>query len=100
MNHISSLWNEEDQVASEPDFYGKWVDVNHQLPESQDASVLVYFAETGSIETVHIQDYFDDITAGTDDGGNQLYTKWYKSQNVTYWMALPDAPTLLQVRKS
>ena len=86
-------FTEAEQQASEPDFYGKWVNVEKELPESIDGSVLVYFAETGSIETVHIQDYFDDIGAGLDGDGNQIYTKWYKTQDVTYWMALPEAPT-------
>ena len=74
------------------DFAADWVDVNDDLPESSDDSVIVYFSETGSIETVHIQDYFDDITNGFDDNGDQLYTKWYKSQKVTHWMPLPPAP--------
>ena len=69
-----------------------WINVNDRLPESKDDSVLVFFADTGCIETVHIQDYFDDITNGFDDNGNQLYTKWYKSQNVTHWMELPAPP--------
>lgn len=74
------------------DYVADWIDVNDELPESCDDSVLVYFSETGAIETVRIQDYFDDITAGKDDDGNQLYTKWYRSQNVTHWMPLPPAP--------
>ncbi len=69
-----------------------WISVDDILPKSSDDSVLVYFSETGGIETVHIQDYFDDITAGLDEGGNQLYTKWYKSQKVTHWMPLPAPP--------
>jgi hypothetical protein len=38
----------------------EWISVEDRLPESADDSVLVYFAETGSIETVHIQ--LDAIT--------------------------------------
>lgn len=70
----------------------KWIKCSDQLPESKDGLVLAYFADTGSIETVHIQDYFDDITNGIDENGVQLYTKWYLSQNVTHWFALPDPP--------
>jgi len=70
----------------------KWVKCSDRLPEPADDSVLVYFSETGSIETVHIRDYFDDITAGFDGEGNQRYTKWYLLQKVTHWMALPDPP--------
>jgi len=70
----------------------EWISVEDRLPESEDNSVIVYFAETGGIETVHIQDYFDDITAGKDAKGNQLYSKWYKSQNATHWQPLPSPP--------
>ena len=70
----------------------EWISVEDRLPESKDDGVLVYFSETGSIETVHIQDYFDDITAGINRAGQQVYTKWYKHQNVTHWMPLPEPP--------
>lgn len=53
----------------------RWINCEERLPESKDDSVLVYFSENGSIEMAHIQDYFDDITAGFDDNGNQLYSK-------------------------
>lgn len=71
-----------------------WVSVDERLPDLGDYSVLVHFGETGSIESVHVQDYFSDITAGESLSGEQQYTKWYKSQNVTHWHLLPDAPTL------
>ncbi len=70
----------------------EWISVKDRIPESKDDGVLVYFSETGGIETVHIQDYFDDITNGLDKDGKQLYTKWYLSQQVTHWMPLPEAP--------
>lgn len=72
---------------------GEWISVNERLPELKDDGVLVFFPN-GAIETVHIQDYFDDITAGVDDFGVQMYTKWYITQGVTHWMPLPEAPTL------
>jgi len=70
----------------------KWINCGDWLPELKDDSVLVYFSVTGSIETVHIEDYFADITAGIDDKGNQLYSKWYKNTSVTHWMELPEPP--------
>ena len=70
----------------------EWISVDDRLPESKDDSVLAYFSENGGIDMVHIQDYFDDITNGVDDDGNQLYTKWYISQGVTHWMPLPQPP--------
>lgn len=71
----------------------EWISVEDRLPKKWDGGVLVHF-ENGSIETVHIEDYFKDITNGFDSSGNQLYTKWYKHSNpkVTHWMPLPDPP--------
>lgn len=69
----------------------QWISVEDRLPEIRDDSVLAYFTN-GSIETVHIQDCFSDITDGIDDCGNQLYTKWYISIGITHWMPLPNPP--------
>lgn len=69
----------------------KWISVEDRLPEICDASVLVYFPQYQSIDMVHIEDYFKDITAGIVDGVQQ-YTKWYIAQGVTHWMQLPEVP--------
>ena len=74
--------------------FGTWTCVKDELPDISDNGVLVFFSYTGSIETVHIEDYFSDITAGVDDEGNQLYTKWYIPQGVTHWMPLPNPPSI------
>lgn len=70
-----------------------WVSVEDRLPELKDDSVLAHF-ENGSIETVHIEDYFKPITNGFDEDGNQIYTKWYLHSNplVTHWKPLPEPP--------
>lgn len=73
-----------------------WIELNtgnDTLPELRDDSVLVHF-ENGSIETVHIQDMFSDITNGLDENGKQQYTKLYldHSPKVTHWMGLPNTP--------
>ena len=68
-----------------------WISVNDRLPELGDYSVLAYFKKSDAIDIVHVEDYFDDITAGIKDG-KQLYTKWYISQGVTHWMYLPETP--------
>ncbi|MEE9193111.1 MAG: DUF551 domain-containing protein, partial [Thermodesulfobacteriota bacterium] len=60
----------------------------------KDDSVLVYFARTFSVDMVHIEDYFKDMTNGKDEDGNQLYTKWYLTQGVTHWHPMPDHPNL------
>ncbi len=93
MNYTSIGWTEEHQKASEPDFYGKWIKCESELPELKDGSVLVYFPENGAIDMVHIEDYFKDITSGFDDNGKQLYTKWYLSQGVSHWMCMPNQPS-------
>jgi len=69
-----------------------WIKCLEELPEIQDDSVLVFFANTRAIEAVHIEDYFGNITAGLDEDGNQIYTKWYLCQGVTHWMPLPADP--------
>lgn len=70
----------------------EWISVEDMLPEIEDCGILVYWPGNGSIETVQCEDYFGDITNGLDEAGNQLYTKWYKSQGVTHWMPLPKPP--------
>ena len=69
-----------------------WISVDERLPEVKDDGVLVHF-ENGSIETVHLE-WFDDITCGLDENGNQLYCKRYKRHDpvFTHWMALPEPP--------
>ncbi|HFG7032431.1 DUF551 domain-containing protein [Acinetobacter baumannii] len=71
----------------------EWISVEDQLPEIADASILAHF-QSGSIETVHIEDWFKDITSGVDDDGNQRFTKWYlkASNTITHWMPLPEPP--------
>lgn len=70
-----------------------WISVEDKLPEIADASVLAHF-QNGSIETVHIEDWFKDITSGFDEAGNQAFTKWYlkASNTITHWMPLPESP--------
>lgn len=70
----------------------EWVKCDDRLPELRDDSVLVYFSDNKSIGMVHIEDYFEDITAGRDEQGELKYTKWYLSQGVTHWMELPETP--------
>jgi len=56
----------------------EWIKCSEHIPLPSDRCVLVYFSETGSIETVHCEDYFSPITAGKDPiTGNQLYSRWY-----------------------
>ena len=70
----------------------EWIPCTESIPELSDRLVLVYFSETGSIETVHVEDYFAPITAGFDENGNQKYARWYEDLKVTHWMELPGPP--------
>jgi hypothetical protein len=76
----------------------KWISANNQLPKPGDYSVLAYFSKIGSIDMVHAEDYFADITNGIKDG-KQQYTKWYISQGVTHWMPLPEPPENWEIEK-
>jgi hypothetical protein len=69
----------------------EWISVDDALPELKDDSVVAHF-KNGSIETVHIETNFKDITCGIDERGNQMYTKWYLSAGITHWMPLPAPP--------
>ena len=69
-----------------------WVDIHEEEPELKDESVLMHF-ENGSIETVHIEDFFRPITNGVKDGVQQ-WTKWWMKHDpaCTHWMQLPSPP--------
>ena len=77
----------------------EWIKCSERLPESKDDSVLVCSISgsnngfpKGGFDMVHIQDYFDDVTAGLDEQGRQLYTKMYLSAGITHWMPYPELP--------
>ncbi|MCG9521267.1 DUF551 domain-containing protein [Acinetobacter pittii] len=86
---MQEVWMEKAKAQAVPE----WIYVDVKLPEIADASVLAHF-QNGSIETVHIEDWFKDITSGFDEAGNQTFTKWYlkASNTITHWMPLPEAP--------
>ncbi len=80
----------------------EWISVNDRLPEIVDESCLVCSISgsedgkgfpRGGYDFIYIPDYFGDITAGLDEKGNQLYTKWYLRQGITHWMPYPKLPT-------
>jgi hypothetical protein len=69
------IWN------SLPDAVDKPIACSDRLPELSDRSVLVYFSDTDSWETVHVEDSFANITAG-----------FSFTQNGTYHTALGNNP--------
>ncbi|QQO71470.1 DUF551 domain-containing protein [Morganella morganii] len=70
-----------------------WISVNERLPELGDYSVLAYWKDGYSMDMVHVEDYFGDITNGRDENGNLMYTKLYLSEKITHWQPMPEAPT-------
>jgi len=85
------IWQE--CVKAKAQAIPEWISVEEKLPEITDASVLAHF-QNGSIETVHIEDWFKDITDGLDEDGRQKYTKWYlkASNTITHWAPLLMPP--------
>ena len=75
----------------------EWIKLNYndsdRLPTIGDYSVLGYF-DTGSIETIHVEDMFGSIGNGRGANGEQLYTRWYIEckPKLTHWMELPNKP--------
>ena len=63
-----------------------WFSVEEVLPELGDYSVLALF-DTGYYDMVHVE----DVTAGLDNKGNQLYSKMYDSFGITHWKPLDTA---------
>lgn len=68
---------------------GRWISVDDAIPALGDYSVLARFPN-GSEETIHVEDYFKDITNGLSESGEQLYSKWYKGQGISHWRSIPD----------
>lgn len=70
-----------------------WIPCSEHIPGLSDRSVLAYFPATGSMEIVHVEDYFKPITAGRDPKtGNQLFSRWYTQAGISHWRELPEPP--------
>ena len=78
--------------AAKERYEPRWISCEDRLPKDGDYSVMAFWNH-GGMDMIHVQDYFQDITAGIDDDGNQLYVKRYLSHGVTHWMPLPDEPS-------
>lgn len=71
----------------------EWVRVEDGLPEIADNLVIGLF-ENGSIETIHIHEWFTYLTSGTDTNGNLTYKRWFEvaKPTITHWQPLPSFP--------
>jgi len=81
-NQTSESWTKEDQQASEPDFYGRWVELRKEAP-SQGQKVLISDGENIG----HAQIVFNacKIVASND---------LVRLDTVTHWMSLPEPPNM------
>ena len=80
MNPHDIGWTEAHQQASEPDFYGKWVSVNHSMPQ-KDGRYLIH-KHSGHIVTTMYYTHHDNLFFG--------------GVIATHWMPLPNPPELLE----
>tara|TARA_R110002110_G_scaffold332424_1_gene543457 strand:- start:248 stop:505 length:258 start_codon:yes stop_codon:yes gene_type:complete len=79
-NHTSESWTEEDQANSEPDFYGKWVELKRIQP-AENFKVLISDGDNiGHARMVYGQ---LQIVASND---------FVDMSKVTHWMSLPEPP--------
>jgi hypothetical protein len=73
---------------------GETVACADRLPDLGDYSLMVWFPDSKSWESVHVEDYFKPITDGFDwVSGEQFYTYWYITQGVTHWRLHPAEVT-------
>lgn len=74
----------------------KWIKCSNELPNREhepdgDYSVIVWFSDYDSWDIAHYQDYFDPMTAGLDEEGNQKYCFRYERMKVSHWSYI-DSP--------
>ena len=90
-NQTSTTWTEEDQQATEPDFYSKWISVESELPPAGTWVIGATSIDTidGRHERIAKELFFDGV--------NEYGTHWLCDGDwdgsVTDWMILPTPPT-------
>ena len=77
-NPTSDTWTEEDQTASEPDFYGKWINASQKLP-AEYGFVIGWHPDWGVREC-----YWD--------GERNCIPIGLCDDAAVYWMPLPEPP--------
>jgi len=85
----SEGWTEGHQANSKPDFYGKWINVEHELPPTR--IEVIVFANDIVMSWVETASYSKEQQKWKDArcDGDQDYLPI-----VTHWMPLPEAPEL------
>ena len=82
-NHTTESFTEEDQQASEPDFYGKWISVNSSLPKCCDEYLITY---KNKFRLICDYDSLNELWSDDD----------VEMKNITHWMPLPELPRAIK----
>jgi len=93
MNDPSSeLWTEEDQQASEPDFYGKWVRCEKELPPI--GMPVLAISHDGSSQAIPrvVCRLNTDYGWAWNNVGNDPACYAENQAYFNYWMSLPEPP--------
>jgi len=97
MNHTSPEWTEGHQQASEPDFYGNWIDVNIEQPKPFQTVIVACYGGATMTSKYYGKENCDFIVRGKR--GRKDYGKYGRyfeaAENhyvVQYWMPKPEHP--------
>ena len=82
MDHTSEQWTEGHQSNSEPDFYGKWIDIEAREPP-HGKSVLVGHVDHDIVGHAKLYSDFWVVCASNDR---------FSKTDVTHWMEKPPSP--------
>lgn len=80
LDHTSPTYTKEDHEASEPDFYGKWQNINSA---PKDGSSFLAYEDGYGVQVC----YWDK---GHDESGG--FRNAHHGWRPTHWMYLPDKP--------
>ena len=91
-NHTNETWTKEDQQNSEPDFYGKWVRCDKELPCIGQA-VMAISHDGGSQATPRIVCRLNtEYGWAWNNVGNELPVYAENQAYFNYWMQVPSPP--------
>jgi len=103
MTPESEGWTEGHQENSEPDFYGKWFDVDRELPEVdfnqawRTAKAFPVYTESVGVTYAYFtrKGWVESHIYG-EDHGDMAYTGGVHEtmSDITHWMNIPSDPEL------